>query len=145
MLGKPRILSLSPTRLINSIKHEYSCKILYIQPLDRTTAAMHMFHISVQFLKIWQQKELSHACIQCCFFLFYLNVHWGDHYLLKAQKVCDAYQESSPPTAISSLRRSLPCKEVTWLQYSFVERTRYCGQVTSFMVSSAHLFSSLLK
>ena len=29
MLGKPRILSFSPTRLINSIKHEHSCKILY--------------------------------------------------------------------------------------------------------------------
>ena len=31
MLGKPRILSLLPTRLINSIKHEHSCKILYIK------------------------------------------------------------------------------------------------------------------
>ena len=31
MLGKPRILSLFfPTRLINSIKHEHSCKILYV-------------------------------------------------------------------------------------------------------------------
>ena len=30
MLSKPRILSLSSTRLINSIKHEHSCKILYI-------------------------------------------------------------------------------------------------------------------
>ena len=29
MLGKPRILSLSPTRLIDSIKHGHSCKILY--------------------------------------------------------------------------------------------------------------------
>ena len=29
MLGKPRILSFSPTRLINSIKHRHSCKILY--------------------------------------------------------------------------------------------------------------------
>ena len=29
MLGKPRILSLFPTRLINSIKHEHSFKILY--------------------------------------------------------------------------------------------------------------------
>ena len=29
MLGKPRILSLSSTRLIDSIKHEHSCKILY--------------------------------------------------------------------------------------------------------------------
>ena len=29
MLGKPRILSLFPTHLINSIKHEHSCKILY--------------------------------------------------------------------------------------------------------------------
>ena len=27
MLGKPRILSLFPTRFINSIKHEHSCKI----------------------------------------------------------------------------------------------------------------------
>ena len=30
MLGKPRILSFFPTRLINSIKHEHSCKILYL-------------------------------------------------------------------------------------------------------------------
>ena len=30
MLGKPRILSLFPTRFINSIKHENSCKILYV-------------------------------------------------------------------------------------------------------------------
>ena len=30
MLGRPRILSLSPTRLINSIKHDQSCKILYL-------------------------------------------------------------------------------------------------------------------
>ena len=30
MLGKPRILSLFPTRLINSLKHELLCKILYI-------------------------------------------------------------------------------------------------------------------
>ena len=30
MLGKPRILSLSSTRLINSIKHEHSCKIIYL-------------------------------------------------------------------------------------------------------------------
>ena len=30
MLDKPRILSLSLTRLINSIKHEHKCKILYI-------------------------------------------------------------------------------------------------------------------
>ena len=28
MLGKPRILSLFPVSLINSIKHEHSCKIL---------------------------------------------------------------------------------------------------------------------
>ena len=30
MLGKPHILSLFPNRLINSIKHEYSCNILYL-------------------------------------------------------------------------------------------------------------------
>ena len=29
MQGKPHILSFFPTRLINSIKHEHSCKILY--------------------------------------------------------------------------------------------------------------------
>ena len=31
MLGKPRILSFSQTRLINSIKHEHLCKILYLK------------------------------------------------------------------------------------------------------------------
>ena len=31
MLGKPRILSLSSIRFINSIKHEHECKILYIK------------------------------------------------------------------------------------------------------------------
>ena len=30
MLGKPRILTLFPTRLINVIKHELSCKIFYV-------------------------------------------------------------------------------------------------------------------
>ena len=30
MLGKPCINLFSPTRLIKSIKHEHSCKILYI-------------------------------------------------------------------------------------------------------------------
>ena len=34
MRDKPRILSLSPTRLINSILHEHSCRILYIIFLD---------------------------------------------------------------------------------------------------------------
>ena len=29
MLGKPRILSLFPNSVINSIKHEHSCQILY--------------------------------------------------------------------------------------------------------------------
>ena len=36
MLGKPRILSVSPTRLINSIKHEHSCKILYFNDVVLT-------------------------------------------------------------------------------------------------------------
>ena len=30
MLGKPSILSLFPNSLIKSIKHEHSCKILYV-------------------------------------------------------------------------------------------------------------------
>ena len=30
MPGKPRIYLFSPTRLINSMNHEHSCKILYI-------------------------------------------------------------------------------------------------------------------
>ena len=29
-LGKPRILSFSPTRLINSVIHQHSCKIFYV-------------------------------------------------------------------------------------------------------------------
>ena len=43
MLGKPRILSLSPTRLINSIKHDHSCKILYIK-----SAIRHMFKSNIK-------------------------------------------------------------------------------------------------
>ena len=31
MVGKPRVLSLSSIRLINSIKHEHECIILYIK------------------------------------------------------------------------------------------------------------------
>ena len=31
MLGKPRLLSLSLTRLINSIQYEHSCKVLYLK------------------------------------------------------------------------------------------------------------------
>ena len=30
MLGKPRILSFSPTLSINRLKHKHSCKILYV-------------------------------------------------------------------------------------------------------------------
>ena len=37
MFDKPRILSLSSTRLINSIKHEHSCKFLYFSLADGTT------------------------------------------------------------------------------------------------------------
>ena len=37
-LGKPRILSLTPTRLINSIKHEHSCKILYAEIVNELLA-----------------------------------------------------------------------------------------------------------
>ena len=31
MLGKPHIYLFSSTRLINSIKHEHSCTIIYVQ------------------------------------------------------------------------------------------------------------------
>ena len=34
MLGKPRLYLLSSTRLINSIKHEHSCKIFYMSYSD---------------------------------------------------------------------------------------------------------------
>ena len=49
MLGKPRILSFFPTRLINSIKHEHSCKILYL--LDMIELNLHapelIFHTPI--------------------------------------------------------------------------------------------------
>ena len=35
MLGKPRILSLFPNSLINSIKHEHLCKILYVDDIGK--------------------------------------------------------------------------------------------------------------
>ena len=47
MIGKPRTLNLSPTRLINSIKHEHSCKILYFIDFDNLTQ-MHTFIESAQ-------------------------------------------------------------------------------------------------
>ena len=34
MLGKPHIFISSTTRLINLIKHEQSCKILYLYDID---------------------------------------------------------------------------------------------------------------
>ena len=40
MRGKPHILSFSPTSLINSIKHEQSCKILYIQQFKHALGAL---------------------------------------------------------------------------------------------------------
>ena len=43
MLDKPRILSLSPTRLINSIKHEHSCKILYLLSLLLSVGVLCLF------------------------------------------------------------------------------------------------------
>ena len=35
MIGKPSIKCLPPTRLIKSIKHEHSCKILYVILLSK--------------------------------------------------------------------------------------------------------------
>ena len=46
MLDKPRILFFSPTRLINSIKHEHSCKILYVQLLLSSFYLVNLYHSS---------------------------------------------------------------------------------------------------
>ena len=48
MLGKPHILSLSPTCFLNSIKHDYSCKILYINYLKFIVSYQAKEAISIQ-------------------------------------------------------------------------------------------------
>ena len=48
MLSKPRIYLFSQTHLINSIKHEHSCKILYIS-MRWTECQIHM----VQLMRFW--------------------------------------------------------------------------------------------
>ena len=48
MLGKPRIYLVSSTRLINSIKHEHSCKILYLCP---DNVYMHAFLNQILYLR----------------------------------------------------------------------------------------------
>ena len=50
MRGKPRILSLFPTRLINSIRHEHSCKILYVSYI-RDNAGAHKYELVQDFLE----------------------------------------------------------------------------------------------
>ena len=82
MLGKPRILSLFPTRLINSIKHEHSCKILYLS---------------------FQNVMFMHMCIHfsfccCCFAIdfFFRN-------LFKFQDNMVAMATADEYTNISSL------------------------------------------
>ena len=59
MLGKPHILSLS-TRLINSIKHEQSCKILYT--INETkSATMNIFRFFYFVFKSFVKVELSYV------------------------------------------------------------------------------------
>ena len=47
MLGKPHILSLFQTRLINSIKHEHSCKILYVHTNFHPVNQQHSIYLHV--------------------------------------------------------------------------------------------------
>ena len=49
--SKPHILSFSPTRLINSIKQEYSCKILYVGLVGRNMS-----------WEVWEQQRGRPAC-----------------------------------------------------------------------------------
>ena len=71
ILGKPRILSLSPTSLINSIKHEHSCKILYVLIQD-TVLIKIMTHVGGQWLSSrvlesrprgWGLEPHRHHCV----------------------------------------------------------------------------------
>ena len=50
MLGKPRFISFSPTRLINSIKHEHSCKILYLYPVQSVMYQWIILSALVQYI-----------------------------------------------------------------------------------------------
>ena len=62
MLGKPRILSLFPNSLINSIKHEHSCKILCFHSIKRTgkTVLYKMVNTAKENIWIMQKIQFSY-------------------------------------------------------------------------------------
>ena len=60
MLGSLTFYLFFPTRLINSIKHEHSCKILYIK-IKRIDAwlGFTLFAIPPYFLHIWRAYSMD--------------------------------------------------------------------------------------
>ena len=60
MHGKPRILSLSPTRLKNSIKGEHSCKILYVKRicLQFLFSSVHNMYVKIEYTQNFNSHYL---------------------------------------------------------------------------------------
>ena len=67
MLGKPRI-SFFPTRLINSIKHEHSCKIFYIKEYGIFQNGLEEIKKIAAFLGVPENDELCKAIHEKCHF-----------------------------------------------------------------------------
>ena len=87
MLGKPRILSLFPTRLINSIKHEHSCKILYLFNF-LIILDIHLGHIAVLANQVYRNHQDS---LQTSYHrLYHLNIGhmvYTDHHRTHQSKL----------------------------------------------------------
>ena len=64
MLDKPHVLSLSSTCLINSIKHEHSCKILYVQKTGELPVGnQHVHSVPTYFSQVGSaQPSDFHFC-----------------------------------------------------------------------------------
>ena len=85
MLGQPRIF-FSPTRLINSIKHEHSCKILYLKKKPKISGSSAATKFGAKLLIFYSvYKGEKHERIRkktfetlknkefvCLFFIFYV-------------------------------------------------------------------------
>ena len=52
MLDKPRYLSISPTRLINSMKHEHSCKILFFYSCQLDLESIVKVHLDLDYTSV---------------------------------------------------------------------------------------------
>ena len=134
MLGKPRIYLFSPPRLINSIKHEHSCKILYFC-LRRfkgvsVSASSHTFPnpvVKTVFKKIGHKpagNQIVKSHKMCLFFMLTRWICLCDRYphafLKKRRGYCNRVRLSVRPSVCPLCylllnHRTKFCELLTWM------------------------------